>query len=316
MGATIYTLLSSVIPIDAIARNLELYDEDPLLPLYMLNEAIPVALSDVIEKAMSQHSKDRYATVEEFWQVTRMASTRHPQTEPIASDPQLPIPTVAEISKPGTSKLDKQADKPEEPLYAPRPHFIQRHFHAYKKLLSYTLYALLACIILEVALASFLLRPAQSPEKPKPPEAACIAENLTPIDSNRPMDLPSLFACYAGTVSISGISNSKTNLFLFHIQQSQETITGACNGFGTIGTFSGSVTKAGTISFTVKLENQERPLRFEGMIGSAGELVINYSDLDQNGHKTQNEYGAGRLRAFTSLDLTPTAAASAQKQLP
>jgi hypothetical protein len=60
------------------------------------------------------------------------------------------------------------------------------------------------------------------------------------------------------------------------------------------------------ISFTVKLENQERLLYFEGTIGSAGELVIHYNDLDQNGHKMQNEYGNGRLQAFTPMDLTPT----------
>jgi hypothetical protein len=176
---------------------------------------------------------------------------------------------------------------------------------------------LLACIILGAALASFLFYSARSPEKtttPEPekttiPAVACNAKDLTLLAGNAPRDFPALAACYEGTVSILGISNSQTNLYLFHIQQSQETFTGQCNGFGTIGTFSGSVTREGTISFTVKLQNQERPLRFEGTIGSAGELVINYSDLDQNGHKTKNAYGAGRLQAFTVLDLTPTVTA-------
>src|SRR5262249_41494117 len=87
LGATIYTLLSGIVPTDALTRNLGQYDEDPLLPLYMLNQDIPVPISDVIEKAMSLRSKDRYATVEEFWQALNTAfPMRNPQTEPIALD--------------------------------------------------------------------------------------------------------------------------------------------------------------------------------------------------------------------------------------
>jgi serine/threonine protein kinase len=306
LGATIYTLLSGVVPVDALTRSLEQHDEDPLLPLYMLNQAIPVPVSDVIEKTMSLRSKDRYATVEEFWQAICRASEWHPQTGPLVPDSQLSTLADAEISKLRTHKLTRQKDKSTGHLIAPHSSFPHRHGYAFKKLLRYALYALFACIILGGAIASFFFYSALSSENTTNQEIACIAEDLTPIAGNSPRDFPALAACYAGTVSILGISNSRTNLFLFHIRQSQEVITGDCNGFGTVGTFSGSVTRKSTISFTVKLQNQERPLHFEGAIGSAGELVLNYSDLDQNGHKMHNEYGSGRLRAFTVLDLTPT----------
>ena len=161
----------------------------------------------------------------------------------------------------------------------------------------------------------------RSPAKKTTPEVAigqvaCITEDLTPVAGNTSSDFPALAACYAGTFSISGISDSKTNLFLFHIQQSQGVITGDCNGFGTIGTFSGTVTKTSTVSFTVQLQNQERPLLFHGSIGSAGELVLIYNTLDQNGHPINNEYGVGRLQAFTSQDLTPTVSMSTNTAMP
>jgi serine/threonine protein kinase len=316
VGATIYTLLSGVVPVDALMRNIEQYDEDPLLPLHMLNQAIPRPLSDVIEKAMSLRSKDRYATVEEFWQAICRVSAGHPQTGPLVPDSRLTTLAGAEISRLRTHKLARQKARSTGQLNAPRSSFTQRHVHTFKKLLHYTLSTLLACIILGGATAGFLIYSSWLSEKPtnKPtnPEVACMAEDLTPATGNTPRDFPALAACYAGTISILGISNSKTNFFLFHIQQSQEVITGDCNGFGTIGTFSGSVTKKSTISFTVKLQNQERLLHFEGSIGSAGELVLSYSDLDQNGHKMHNEYGAGRLQAFTALDLTPTVSAKGQ----
>jgi hypothetical protein len=261
---------------------------------------------------MSLRSKDRYATVEEFWQAICRVSAWHPQTGPLVPGSRLPALADAEISRFRTHKLARQKDKSTGRLHGPRSSFTKRHVYAFKKPLRYTLYALLACIMLGGAIASFLFYSARSSEKTTTPETACIAEDLTPVAGNSPRDFPALATCYAGTISILGISNSKTNLFLFHIRQSQGVITGDCNGFGTIGTFSGSVTRESTISFTVKLQNQERLLHFEGVIGSAGELVLSYSDLDQNGHKMHNEYGAGRLQAFTALDLTPTVSADGQ----
>lgn len=309
LAATLYTLLSGVPPVDALTRNLGQHDEDPLLPLHMLDQAIPAPLSDVIEKAMSLRSKDRYATVEDFWQAVCIAS-RSPQTEPIVSD-SLPLLVAAEISKSEIDQLVRPADEPQERRKVPRSYFARGHVYRPNTFLHYTFYALLACMIIGVALAGFLFSPPKPQEKTPTPAVSCMAEDLTPGAGNAPIDFPALAACYAGTVSILGISNGKTNLFLFHIQQSQEVISGNCNGFGTTGTFSGTVTKESTIRFTVTLRNQERPLLFDGSIGSAGELVLNYSDLDQNGHQINNEYGAGRLQAFTVSDLTPTVSADA-----
>ena len=314
LGATIYTLLSGLVPIDALTRNLEHQDEDPLLPLYMLNPAISVAVSDVIEKAMSQHYKDRYATVEEFWQVLNKAAVRPPQTEPIAPDLCLSTLAAKDISDMKTYLLAGREDKARG--HSNASHSIQKDTHNHKKTLWYIFCALLGCIILVVAIASFLFYTAWSPRPGNITETACISEDLTPIAGNSSRNFPALAACYAGTISILGISNSKTNLYLFHIRQSQELISGDCNGFGTTGTFIGSVTPRGTISFTITLQNQERLLRFQGKIGSAGELVVSYSDLDQNGNETKNEYGAGRLQAYTMLDLTPTVAANVQQQEP
>ena len=117
-----------------------------------------------------------------------------------------------------------------------------------KKLLWYILSALLACAILGgpfVYFRSYKSSPLGKPNITKNAamtENACVIEDLTPIAGNSARDFPLLAACYAGTISILGISTSETNLFLFEIQQSQDIFTGKCNGFGTFGTFSGSIT--------------------------------------------------------------------------
>lgn len=70
LGATIYTLVTGTIPIDAPTRIVRTWDNrnDLLKPPDLLVPTIPKALGQSVMRALSINSADRYETVEEFWQ--------------------------------------------------------------------------------------------------------------------------------------------------------------------------------------------------------------------------------------------------------
>src|SRR5438876_1388525 len=68
LGATLYTLLTGSIPIDAITRVTGSKGIDPLVPVHLIAPSVPWADAMAIEKAMRISSDDRFNTVEEFWQ--------------------------------------------------------------------------------------------------------------------------------------------------------------------------------------------------------------------------------------------------------
>ena len=70
LGATIYTLVTGTIPIDASSRVIRAWDKrsDLLKPTDILVPTIPKAIAQTLERAMSINSADRYETVTEFWQ--------------------------------------------------------------------------------------------------------------------------------------------------------------------------------------------------------------------------------------------------------
>ena len=69
LGATLYTLLTGVIPPDAIERMTEMSNDnpDPLRPACELVPSIPLPVSSAIKRAMSINMMHRFATVHEFW---------------------------------------------------------------------------------------------------------------------------------------------------------------------------------------------------------------------------------------------------------
>ncbi len=71
LGATLYALLTGVVPVNAPFRVLEILNArvDPLKPINLLKPEIPLAVSKAVQRALSIKSEDRFQTVAEFWQV-------------------------------------------------------------------------------------------------------------------------------------------------------------------------------------------------------------------------------------------------------
>ncbi|GAC1378210.1 MAG: hypothetical protein NVS4B7_08050 [Ktedonobacteraceae bacterium] len=77
IGATIYALLTGIVPPDALHRMtiIGAKGQDPLLPIDQIVPAISQQVSETIQKAMALHSNDRFATIEQFWQAFDAYST-------------------------------------------------------------------------------------------------------------------------------------------------------------------------------------------------------------------------------------------------
>jgi serine/threonine protein kinase len=80
IGATLYHLLTGEMPQDAMTRiaAMLMSQPDPLPPINDLNPEVPAAVSAVIERAMSPHPDQRYASAAMMRQALRNASRNVP----------------------------------------------------------------------------------------------------------------------------------------------------------------------------------------------------------------------------------------------
>ena len=69
LGATLYTLLTGIIPPDAISRVLRSQGVDPLKPARLLIPGLPGDISEAIGRAMALSVVERFATIEQFWRI-------------------------------------------------------------------------------------------------------------------------------------------------------------------------------------------------------------------------------------------------------
>jgi len=77
LGATFYTLLTGVVPLNASSRTNQMKStgNDPLEPINQVRPAIPSHVAQSIHRALSLNSEDRFASVEQFAQALRVDST-------------------------------------------------------------------------------------------------------------------------------------------------------------------------------------------------------------------------------------------------
>jgi serine/threonine protein kinase/glycosyltransferase involved in cell wall biosynthesis len=70
LGATCYTLLTGIIPPDALYRSTQLHngEVDPLKPLDEVIPTLPACIVETIQRSMSLHADDRFPSVQRFKQ--------------------------------------------------------------------------------------------------------------------------------------------------------------------------------------------------------------------------------------------------------
>ena len=113
LGATCYTLLTGIIPPDAIYRSTQLSngEVDPLKPPDEVIPTIPTHMNEAIRRAMSIHANDRFSSIQQFEQAL-LGDRRFQESPTLRLNGSLPKQALS-------PKADLVEQKPLEPMIAP-----------------------------------------------------------------------------------------------------------------------------------------------------------------------------------------------------
>jgi eukaryotic-like serine/threonine-protein kinase len=109
LGATLYVLLTGIVPLDAMSRVTRSKNKgpDPLKPVHQLAPEVPTPVSQAIQRAMNINSDGRYETIEEFWQELKEYATNEQAHLPRVTSADMPqaLPEYeGEHTMPGTKR--------------------------------------------------------------------------------------------------------------------------------------------------------------------------------------------------------------------
>src|SRR6266568_1260169 len=97
LGATLYALITGLVPADALHRMTRLGNTgmDPLEPVNKIVPAVPTFVAEAIHRALSLRSGDRFSTVEQFWEALLVSQTRQPSPVLLSSQSMFADPSAA-----------------------------------------------------------------------------------------------------------------------------------------------------------------------------------------------------------------------------
>jgi len=274
LGATLYTLLTGTVPIDAIARVTSSNVIDPLVPVHLVNPSIRWAVAIAIEKAMSISSDARYNSVEEFWQEL----TNH------TSKQQEDISRLKSLAPAQDQVVPEQQLK----RLTTAPQALQHQANVPKSRKQRAFLLILPAIMVAIVIGGAVLLPIVLRHSSAPFTARGITPTLAPSTpsftrTHLVSQYPDIVPTYAGTV-FDLMNKEKTSLYLTQIQQSGGSISGNFKGLGLVGPFIGIVTSKGHIQFTVQTGTST--LSFEGEIKIGGDIQGTFQALEQHGQFT------------------------------
>ncbi len=272
LAATVYTMLTGVIPPDAITRATRSKALDPLRPVNLLVPAIAPEVARAIEEALSISIDDRFATIEQFWQELHGNPTRE----------RIEVASTMTLNTPGPRSLPEQnhTNITTPQLQQQRS---EREARKRSRLLPVML-VLLICLVGGITFLGVTLKNASSTVITSP-KVTPVRTPSGPASTVTVGGFPQLATSYAGTV-LDLLSGQKTPLFLTNVKQSGGTIQGSFQGLGLVGTFKGTVSTGGKVQFTVSVYGGTEVLSFEGTIKIGGDIVGTFDALDLNGNKT------------------------------
>ncbi len=280
LGATLYTLLTGITPVDAIARITAENGVDPLKPVSALVPDIPRAVSNAIQYSLSIYNQNRFSSVADFWEALHSDTFELPDPARPSSLPDTPLPATFDTqSSNGTPLL----------LSGPKHTPLLKN----KKVRALALAVLMLLALGLGSLGIFLSAThhtditsasrATQTHTPKATASPSPSTTASPIS-----DIPQLAQNYAGSIGDSGVAGRSTNLYLSNIKQNQGQISGHFSGLYQVGNFTGTVSIDETIKFSVKISAGF--LICSGNIKVGGELVGTFTVVDKNGNSL-GEYG-------------------------
>ena len=113
LGATFYTLLTGMVPVDTDSRMAQLSNEgtDPLKPANEVVPDVPAFVAQVVHQAMSIHAHDRFSSMEQFW--TALRSQGEELSPARDTPPALPLsPLVSKQAETGPANVPSPKSSP------------------------------------------------------------------------------------------------------------------------------------------------------------------------------------------------------------
>jgi hypothetical protein len=241
-----------------------------------------VIIIDLLSQ-FERNTEDRVPTTETFWNARSTDSIEQQKQWPVLRLPRTPRPSMVE--------RDVKGIDTDHSIHISGEHrsvFSRRHIR-----ISPLLLALLLPLVLGLGFLWYAVHP--SPHGPSIVASTTPRSTLTPTP--KPVSSPTASAStlyppfaqsYAGEINDIGIANTKTIMYLTHIKQNQNRISGNFQGLGLIGTFTGTVSSSGIVHFTVKID--AGTLIFDGNIKVGGDIRGTFKAIDRQG-QSLSEYG-------------------------
>ncbi len=278
LGATLYTLLTGVTPVDAIARLTAENGIDPLKPAIDIVPDIPRSVSNALQCALSIYNYHRFSSVAQFWEALQSDSFELPESFAQPRLPETPLPATYEVNTEKSTPLLLRAPKSES---------------LFKRKKARALFlALLLLLALGAGLLGVLLSVIHHPNAATFPH---VTSTRTPQASISPsasatsiVIYPQLATNYGGTITDTGVAGTTTKLFLSNVRQNKGNFSGLFSGLSEVGPFTGTITPGGDLTFKVKISIGFLVCTGHTKVG--GELVGAFKVVDEQGI-SQGEYG-------------------------
>jgi len=310
LGATMYALLTGIVPVDAFYRITQMGSRgtDPLEPIQRYAPDVPQHVANAIYRAMSIDIDERFPTAQEFWQALNAQPLPAAAAVPFA-----PVPPFTASN--GALSHPASGNTPD----APTTETLQKRRKGRRRRLGAWLLLLLALLIGSIAAA--LLLPALLSHHPNAGTitptanathgpAATVTHTPTTTPPPSPTQtvppggspgpgIPILDNTYNGTIHNTP-ANVNSSMSLNSIKQSGGNMQGNfVVGSGLLGSgpFSGTVNASGSVQFTVH-SSQVAPLFFKGSIQSDGSLAGTYCSLNPAGKCDTTYGGYGNWHVF------------------
>ncbi len=313
LGATLYTLLTGTIPVDALTRVTGKQHLDPLQPAHELVPSLPLGVSEAISRAMSPTFDDRFATIDEFWaEVNEQAKEDRKITVKVvdattSTTQESDATDSTSKNNDTTGRLTKESDTTDK-LVSTSSHIrrvkkdiapmtlAEQRLLVQKERQRRTVWTVLGIFVLLLLLAgsitAFIVQlPHPTLYKSTPITSQTrlqVSPSATPTFDQTPY--PTLATTYQGTMH-DYLNGNSVNSYLGQIHQKKETIQGTCNCLGLVGSFHGTVGIDGSITFTVQMAGTGTNILFQGHIKIGGAIAGQFYIINASNGQHTDEYG-------------------------
>lgn len=322
LGATIYALLTGVVPADAFFRTTQQGSKgtDPLEPISQYVPDIPPHIEQAVYRAMALDGNDRFATAEDFWHALNAEPLAQPFLEPVV----LPKPLAQPRAAVGTRGAPAFAEATTVSTRK-QPGGRRRRIGALLLLLLALLIGGVAAALLLPSLvghhsngptstATSTIKHTSTPSpvathKATPSPAPSPSPSPSPARTPSPTAVPppaypNVAGSYNGRIVDELTKPATSAAMSLSIQQSQGNISGSFTVSPPLSgsnSFTGFVTNKSYIQFLVQGSNGNPPLLFTGTVQQNGAMSGNYCSYVNN----RCDYGAGGYGTWSVNSLSP-----------